>query len=116
MLVLTFSNSISARICRACGLSEETQSQIMQESTKIHKNDINKVTLEMIFSENTTKLSQAAPKIQTIMNLLETFSKLSGVPPQSDRRALPPTQTAGMALPDAQSSPRTTQQLRTTTL
>ncbi len=96
--------------CRACGLAEETQIHIMQECTKLHQNDTNKVTQEMIFSENTTQLSQTAQRIQTTMNLLETFSKPSGVPLQSDRRALTPSVTGGMALPEAQRSPGTTQQ------
>ena len=81
----------------------------MQECTKLHQNNTNKVTLEMIFSENTTELSQTAQRIQTTMNLLETFSKPSGVLLQSDRRAQTPTQIGGMALPEAQRSPGTTQ-------
>ncbi len=86
----------------------------MQECTKLHQTDTSKITLEMIFSENTTELSQTAQRIQTTMNLLETFSDPSGVPLPSDRRALTPTQTGGMALPEAQRSPGTTQQPGTT--
>ena len=97
-------------ICRACGLAEETQNHIMQECTKLHQNDTNKVTLEMIFSENPNQLSQTAQRIQTTMNLLATLNNPRGVLLQSDGAAQTPTQTEGMAPREAQSSPRTPQQ------
>ncbi len=83
-------------ICRACGLAEETQDHVMQECTKLHQNDTNKVTPEMIFTENTTQLIQIAHRIDITMNHLDTYTKPSGAPAQSGGSAQLPAQSDGV--------------------
>ncbi len=69
----------------------------MQECTKLRESDTNKVTPEMIFSENTTQLNQTAGKMQIDMNLLETCSKPSRAPAQSGGSAQILAQSGGVA-------------------
>ncbi len=82
-------------MCRACGLAEETQNHTIQECTKIHSNNTNKVTPEMIFNDNIIQLNQTAHIIQINMDRLETYNKPSRAPAQCDGLAQQPTQCRG---------------------
>ncbi len=79
----------------ACGLAEETQNHAMQECTKIHSNNTNKVTPEKIFNDNITQLNQTAHIIQINTDLLETYNKPSRAPAKCGGLAQQPTQCRG---------------------
>ncbi len=77
--------------CRACGQSQETQIDILNECTTLHINNSTKVTQQQLFTENTTTLKTTLKKIQDIMAKLEetdTQRNRSRQPSNNGRRLL----------------------------
>ena len=57
-------------VCRLCKTEEETQNHILNLCTMIHKDDKLNTTQEEIFSDDTTKLTHTATKINSILKIL----------------------------------------------
>ena len=84
--------------CRACGLTEETQSHILEDCPKLHPTNANKVTQNMIFDHDPIQLIQTAHLIQTNMTILDSYSKPpSGIPAPRDGVTTLPAQSGGVA-------------------
>ena len=65
-----FKNRHQEHKCRLCKGAEETQSHVLEECQKLNEK-YQKVTKEMIFSENTEELKQTAKIIQERMETME---------------------------------------------
>ena len=69
-LKANFKNRHQEHKCRLCKEAEETQSHVLEECQKLNEK-YQKVTKEMIFSENTEELKQTAKIIQERMEIME---------------------------------------------
>lgn len=76
-----FRNKYRDLVCRACGQGNETQEHILEECHKLHMNEVNKVTVEDIFNEDTDHLRQIARKIVRSMKQLEEISQNPSIAP-----------------------------------
>ena len=69
-----YKNQYNNLICRGCGLTNETQSQILEKCNKLHENSTNIVQTMDIFSEDTKKLGSTANKIRITLEKLEEIN------------------------------------------
>ena len=69
-----YKNQYNNPICRGCGLTNETQSHILEKCNKLHENNTNIVHTMDIFSENTKELGSTANKIRITLEKLEEIN------------------------------------------